>query len=232
MAVIREDISDYELNSLNKSESWRLFRIMGEFVEGFDMLPAICPSVTIYGSARAAEDSDVYKNTKEIAYKLALKGYSIVSGGGPGVMEAANRGCLEAKNNFGLKVNSVGLNIKLPMEQAINKYADITLEFRHFFVRKVMLVRYASAFIMMPGGFGTLDELFETVELIQTKKTRPFPVILQGSEHWSGLVEWIKNKPLENSYISKKDFEIIKVINNADEIVKHITEFNFNPESK
>lgn len=227
MSIIKEDISDYEyeLNSLNKSEPWRMFRIMGEFVEGFDTLPSVCPAVTIYGSARVSENSDVYFKTKELAYKLALKGYSIISGGGPGVMEAANRGCQEAKNDLNLKVNSVGLNIKLPKEQAINKYADITLEFRHFFVRKVMLVRYASAYIMMPGGFGTLDELFETVELIQTRKTKPFPVILYGSDHWGGLVEWVKNTVLKNYYISKNDFDILKVMNDPDEIVKQVLEF-------
>jgi hypothetical protein len=227
MSIIKEDISDYEyeLNSLNKSEPWRMFRIMGEFVEGFDILPSVCPAVTIYGSAKVSENSDVYLKTKELAYKLALKGYSIISGGGPGVMEAANRGCREAKTRFNLKVNSVGLNIKLPKEQAINKYADITLEFRHFFVRKVMLVRYASAYIMMPGGFGTLDELFETVELIQTRKTKPFPIILYGSDYWGGLIEWIKNGTLNNSYISNDDFDILRVMDAPDEIVKHILEF-------
>ncbi|MCL4321762.1 MAG: TIGR00730 family Rossman fold protein [Deltaproteobacteria bacterium] len=230
MPIGRENIkgyeSHYELNALNKTEPWRLFRIMGEFVDGFDILPTLTPAVTIYGSARVEENSDVYQKTKEIAYNLALRGFSVISGGGPGVMEAANRGCREAKEQHNLNVSSVGLNIKLPKEQTVNRFADVTLEFRYFFVRKVMLVRYASAYIMMPGGFGTLDELFETVELIQTNKTKPFPVILYGSSYWNGLIDWIKSNTLHNSYISQKDFEIIKVLDDVDEIVKHIISFN------
>ncbi len=230
MSIGKEDIkeyeSHYELNALNKTEPWRLFRIMGEFVDGFDILPTLTPAITIYGSARVEENSDVYQKTKEIAYRLALRGFSIISGGGQGVMEAANRGCREAKEQHNLNVSSAGLNIKLPREQVVNKYADVTLEFRYFFVRKVMLVRYASAYIMMPGGFGTLDELFETVELIQTNKTRPFPVVLYGSSYWSGLLDWIKNYTLANSYISEKDFEILKVMDNVDDIVKYVTSFN------
>ncbi|MHB1646748.1 MAG: LOG family protein [bacterium] len=228
MSITKENFKnhDYELNSLNKGEPWRLFRIMGEFVDGFDVLPSVCPAVTIYGSARIDENSDVYKNAKTIARKLALKGYSVISGGGPGVMEAANRGCKEAKDEFDLQVNSVGLNIKLPKEQTINKYADFTLEFRYFFVRKVMLVRYASAYIMMPGGFGTLDELFETVELIQTNKTKPFPVILCGSDYWNGLIDWIKNNTLKKGYISPSDVDILQVLDDPDEIVDNIIKFN------
>ncbi len=230
MPIDREYIknygSHYELNALNKTEPWRLFRIIGEFVDGFDILPTLTPAVTIYGSSRVEENSSIYQKTREIAYKLALKGFSIISGGGPGVMEAANRGCREAKEQHNLNVSSVGLNIKLPKEQIINRFADVTLEFRYFFVRKVMLVRYASAYIMMPGGFGTLDELFETVELIQTNKTKPFPVILYGSNYWNGLIDWIKNSTLSNSYISGEDFKIIKVIDDADEIVKYIISFN------
>lgn len=230
MPIDKENINEYEsryeLNALNKTEPWRLFRIMGEFVDGFDILPALTPAITIYGSARVEEDSDVYRKTKEIAYKLALRGFSIISGGGQGVMEAANRGCREAKEQHNLNVSSAGLNIKLPREQTVNKYADVTLEFRYFFIRKVMLVRYASAYIMMPGGFGTLDELFETVELIQTDKTKPFPVILYDSGYWNGLLDWIKKNTLANSYISEKDFEILKVMDNVDDIVKYITSFN------
>ena len=226
MSIKRENIKGYELNSLDKSEPWRLFRIIGEFVDGFDILPSICPAVTIYGSARVKEDGVVYQNTKDIAYKLALKGFSIISGGGPGVMEAANSGCMEAKEQHNLNVSSVGLNIKLPHEQTLNRFADVTLEFRYFFVRKVMLVRYASAYIMMPGGFGTLDELFDTVELIQTNKTKPFPVILYGSSYWNGLIDWIKSNTLHNSYISEKDFNIIKIMDDPDEIINYILNFN------
>jgi hypothetical protein len=226
MPIKKEDIKRYELNSFDQTEPWRLFRIISEFVDGFDMLPAVCPSVTIYGSARVKENEEVYIQTKELAHKLALKGFSIISGGGPGVMEAANRGCREAKEQHGLNVSSVGLNIKLPHEQTLNKFADVTLEFKYFFVRKVMLVRYASAYIMMPGGFGTLDELFETVELIQTGKTKPFPVILYGSDYWNGLIDWIKSNTLKKSYISAKDFDIIKIMDDPDEITDFILNFN------
>ncbi len=226
MPIKKEDIKSYELNSFDHTEPWRLFKIIGEFVDGFDMLPAVCPAVTIYGSARVKENEEVYLQTKELAHKLALKGFSIISGGGPGVMEAANRGCWEAKEQHSLNVSSVGLNIKLPHEQTINKFADVTLEFKYFFVRKVMLVRYASAYIMMPGGFGTLDELFETVELIQTGKTKPFPVILFGSDYWTGLIDWIKNSTLKKSYISAKDFDIIKIMDDPDEITDFIINFN------
>ena len=226
MPIKKEDIKRYELNSFDHTEPWRLFKIIGEFVDGFDMLPAICPAVTIYGSARVKENEEVYLQTKELAHKLALRGFSIISGGGPGVMEAANRGCREAKEQHGLNVSSVGLNIKLPHEQTLNKFADVTLEFKYFFVRKVMLVRYASAYIMMPGGFGTLDELFETVELIQTNKTKPFPVILYGSDYWTGLIDWIKSNTLHNSYISEKDFNIIKIMDDPDEIINYILNFN------
>ena len=226
MPIKKEDIKRYELNSFDHTEPWRLFKIIGEFVDGFDMLPAICPAVTIYGSARVKENEEVYLQTKELAHKLALRGFSIISGGGPGVMEAANRGCREAKEQHGLNVSSVGLNIKLPHEQTLNKFADVTLEFKYFFVRKVMLVRYASAYIMMPGGFGTLDELFETVELIQTGKTKPFPVILFGSDYWKGLIDWIKSNTLKKSYISAKDFDIIKIMDDPDEITDFIINFN------
>jgi len=226
MPIKKEDIKRYELNSFDHTEPWRLFKIIGEFVDGFDMLPAVCPAVTIYGSARVKENEEVYLQTKELAHKLALKGFSIISGGGPGVMEAANRGCREAKEKHGLNVSSVGLNIKLPHEQTLNKFADVTLEFKYFFVRKVMLVRYASAYIMMPGGFGTLDELFETVELIQTGKTKPFPVILYGSDYWKGLIDWIKSNTLKKSYISAKDFDIIKIMDDPDEITDFILNFN------
>ena len=226
MPIKKEDIKRYELNSFDHTEPWRLFKIIGEFVDGFDMLPAICPAVTIYGSARVKENEEVYLQTKELAHKLALRGFSIISGGGPGVMEAANRGCREAKEQHGLNVSSVGLNIKLPHEQTLNKFADVTLEFKYFFVRKVMLVRYASAYIMMPGGFGTLDELFETVELIQTGKTKPFPVILYGSDYWKGLIDWIKSNTLKKSYISSKDFDIIKIMDDSDEITDFILNFN------
>ena len=166
--------NSYEINDLEKKESWRLFRIIGEFVEGFDVLPQFLPAVTIFGSARTSEDDPNYKLAMELAEELVREGFSVLTGGGPGVMEAANRG---AKQGGG---NSIGLNIELPAEQSANAFLTFGLSFRYFFVRKVMLVKYASAFFLLPGGFGTLDELFETLTLIQTNKIRPFPVVLIG----------------------------------------------------
>jgi hypothetical protein len=165
----------YEINEMAKEESWRMFRIMGELVEGFDRLSGIEPAVSIYGSARVKADDEIYKNAEEIAYRLGKMGFSIITGGGPGVMEAANKGATRAG------VNSIGLNIILPEQQALNTFTTKTLSFNHFFVRKVMLVKYATAFVIMPGGLGTLDELTEILTLIQTHKIKPFPVVLFNS---------------------------------------------------
>jgi len=207
---------EYEINELAKEESWRMFRIIGEFVEGFDGLSGVEPAVTIYGSARLGVDDKLYGETEEIAYQLGQLGFSIVTGGGPGVMEAANKGALRAG------VKSVGLNILLPEEQAPNTYATKSITFNHFFTRKVMLVRYATAFVIIPGGLGTLDELTEVLTLMQTHKIRPFPVVLFSSEFWKGFLGWLRNSVLSRKYISEPDFDLLRVVDRPDEVVEAI----------
>jgi len=206
----------YEINDLAKEESWRMFRIIGELVEGFDELAGIEPAVTIYGSARLRAEDALYRQTEEIAARLGRLGFTIISGGGPGVMEAANKGALEA----GAK--SVGLNIDLPEEQECNPYTTKSITFNHFFVRKVMLVKYASAFVIMPGGLGTLDELTEVLTLIQTHKIKPFPVLLFDSEFWSGLLDWLKNTVLARECISEGDLDLLRVCDRVDEVVEAV----------
>jgi len=206
----------YEINDLAKEESWRMFRIIGELVEGFDKLSGMGPAVTIYGSARIQLDDPLYTRTQEITRKLGELGFSIITGGGPGVMEAANKGALEAG------VTSVGLNIELPQEQVCNPYSTKTLTFSHFFVRKVMLVKYAIAFIIMPGGLGTLDELTEVLTLMQTHKIRPFPVILFDSEFWNGFLDWLKGSALIRGFISEEDFDQLRVFDRPDEVVEAV----------
>ncbi len=203
----------YEINDLGKEESWRLFRIIGELVEGFDTLSGIEPAVTIYGSARTQPGEADYEKAREIAYLLGKQGFSIVTGGGPGLMEAANKGAMEAG------VKSVGLNIELPSEQSPNAYADISMTFHHFFVRKLMLVKYATAFIIMPGGLGTLDELTEVLNLIQCGKTKPFPVILVDSAFWQGLLEWLEKNSLGRKYISEPDMKLLRLCDKPSEVV-------------
>jgi len=209
-------IQGYEINDLAKEESWRMFRIIGELVAGFDELAGVEPAVTIYGSARLKAEDELYRQTEEIASRLGQMGFTIISGGGPGVMEAANKGALEA----GAK--SVGLNIDLPEEQACNPYTNKSITFNHFFVRKVMLVKYASAFVIMPGGLGTLDELTEVLTLIQTHKIRPFPVLLFESEFWSGLLDWLKNTVLARECISEGDLDLLRVCDRVDEVVEAV----------
>jgi len=204
---------NYEINDLAKEESWRMFRIIGELVEGFDTLSGIEPAVTIYGSARLSPDTELYTQTEEIAYRLGSAGFSITTGGGPGVMEAANKGALRAGTT------SVGLNIDLPEEQACNEYSNISITFHHFFVRKVMLVKYATAFIAMPGGLGTLDELTEVMTLIQTLKIKPFPVVLYDSEYWEDLLHWLRNSMLKREYISAEDLNLLRVCDEPGEAV-------------
>jgi len=206
----------YEINDLAKEESWRMFRIIGELVEGFDELAGVEPAVTIYGSARLRAEDALYRQTEEIAARLGKLGFTIISGGGPGVMEAANKGALEA----GAK--SVGLNIDLPEEQECNPYTTKSITFNHFFVRKVMLVKYASAFVIMPGGLGTLDELTEVLTLIQTHKIKPFPVLLFDSEFWSGLLDWLKNTVLARECISEGDLDLLRVCDRVDEVVEAV----------
>lgn len=206
----------WPVDDLKAEESWRLFRIMAEFVEAVEVLSRIGPAVTIFGSARVKPDDPVYKKTIQLAAALAGEGYAIISGGGGGVMEAANKGAAEAGGV------SVGLNIELPHEQVPNAYSNIKLQFRYFFVRKVMLVKYARAFVIMPGGFGTLDELFEALTLIQTKRLRPFPVFLMGRDYWSGLFDWIQDKMLSLGRIQVQDFEIMQLMDEPEEVIKQI----------
>jgi uncharacterized protein (TIGR00730 family) len=206
----------YEINELAIEESWRMFRIMGEFVEGFDALSHIDRAVTIYGSAQATPDDPVYQLGEEIGRELAANGYTVITGGGPGVMEAANKGAFEHGGE------SVGLNIDLPEEQDANPDLTIALEFRYFFVRKVMLVRYATAFVLLPGGFGTLDELFETSTLIQTHRIRPFPIFLVGGAWWGGLLEWLRGESEARGYLSPEDLDIFHVVERPTEVVPAI----------
>ncbi len=207
----------YNLDNTVVGDSWRMFRIMSDFVDGFDAMSAIdIPAVTIYGSARTTADDPSYKLAERIAAELAKSGYGVITGGGPGIMEAANKGAFEAD---GL---SIGLNISLPHEQHANPYTNFPLNFKYFFVRKVMLMKYSMAFICMPGGFGSLDELFESLTLIQTERIRPFPIVLVGSDFWSGLVQWIEDTMLSRGNIDANDLKLFKVLDDVDEIVQYI----------
>ncbi|MBI2851848.1 MAG: TIGR00730 family Rossman fold protein [Chloroflexi bacterium] len=207
---------EYEINALAKEESWRMFRIIGELVEGFDRLSGIEPAVSFYGSARIKPGDKLYTQTTEIARRLGEMGFSIVSGGGPGVMEAANKGASEAG------VTSVGLNIELAEPQPGNPYINKSLTFSHFFVRKVMLVKYASAFIIMPGGLGTLDELTEVLTLMQTRKIRPFPVILFDGQYWEGFLDWLHGQALARGLVSEEDFALLRVCDTPDGVIEAV----------
>ena len=207
----------YVIDDFKLEESWRLFKIMGEFVDGVEALHNIGPAVTLFGSARINPEDPIYKKAVEIAALFVKEGFAVISGGGPGIMEAANKGAKEAGGT------SVGLNIELPFEQIPNPYADIQVNFRYFFVRKVMLVKYAMAYIIMPGGFGTLDELFEAVTLIQTERIKPFPVILVGADYWQGLIDWIKDRMLAEKRISPEDVDILQIIDDPGDVVKAVT---------
>jgi uncharacterized protein (TIGR00730 family) len=202
--------------SIYDEDSWRVFRIMSEFVDGFEIMSEIGPAITIFGSARKKPEDKYYQLAKEISFKLCKAGYTIITGGGPGIMEAANQGASEAKGC------SVGLNIVLPQEQTINPYVNVPVGFRYFFVRKVMFIKYASATIIMPGGLGTMDEFFEVMTLIQTDKIRPFPVILVGSAYWKGLLEWIEQNMIEGGMLEKTDLSLFKVMDDPDAIVREI----------
>ncbi len=209
----------YEINQLEKEESWRMFRIIGEFVEGFDALSRITPAVTVFGSARARPGEFAYDMAEAIGREIARAEFTLVTGGGPGVMEAACKGAVEAGGK------AIGLNIELSMEQKANPYCTLSLHFHYFFVRKVMLVKYATAFVLLPGGFGTLDEMFETVTLMQTHKIRPVPVILVGSEHWRGLLGWLHDQPVARGLLSPEDLDILTVTDSPAEVVERITQF-------
>ncbi len=207
----------YWLDYFNAGDSWRLFRIMAEFVEGFDTLASVKgPAVSFFGSARTKQDDPYYKLTVTLAAQLGKRGYSIITGGGPGIMEAANKGAADSGGN------SIGLNINLPFEQEPNIFANIPLSFKYFFVRKVMFLKYAMAFVCMPGGFGTLDEVFEAITLIQTRRIKPFPVVLVGKEFWGGLIDWVEDKMLAAGNVDKDDLMIFQVMDDPDEIVAFI----------
>ena len=201
------------------SDPWRALRILSEFVEGFDALAAVGPAVTIFGSARVAATDPIYDLARTIARRLAESGFAIITGGGPGVMEAANRGCREGG------ALSVGCNIELPHEQGLNPYVDLGIEFRYFFARKTMFVKYADAFVILPGGFGTLDELFESLTLIQTGKVRDFPVILVGTAYWQGLLDWMRDVQLPAGAIVEADLRLLQLTDDADEVVRIVRDY-------
>lgn len=206
-------------SSLMSRESWKIFQIMAEFVDGFERLSQIQPSVSVFGSARIAPDHPYYALTQDIARRLSDAGFAIVSGGGPGLMEAANKGAFAGKSP------SVGLNIVLPHEQKPNEYQDIELTFQHFFARKVMFVKYAKAYVVMPGGFGTLDEVLEALTLVQTGKSVRMPIILVHRPFWSGLVEWFKETLVTERMISAEDLDLFSVVDSAEDVVKTIFQF-------
>jgi len=208
----------YLIDQIKPQESWRVFRVMAEFVDGIEQLSPLEPAVTIFGSARSKPGDKYYTMAEELGRMLANEGFSVITGGGPGIMEAANKGAFEAGGQ------SVGLNIVLPFEQKLNPYTTIHINFRYFFVRKVMFVKYAMSYVIFPGGFGTMDELFEALTLIQTDKLKPFPVIMIGSEYWAGLLEWINKTMLKEGMILTEDRSIFTVVdspNDAVEIIKN-----------
>ena len=208
-------------NEIKTKDSWQLFKIMSEFVNGFEKMGQIGPCVTIFGSARMTQVNKYYRLATDIGEALSVNGYGVITGGGPGIMEAGNKG---AKNGG---APSVGLNIDLPFENSSNPYIDLdkNINFDYFFIRKVMFVKYSQAFVVMPGGMGTLDELFEAITLIQTQKIDKFPIILVGSEFWRGLIDWIKKTLIEEATISLKDLELISIVDSPDEVIKIIEEF-------
>ena len=227
---MRTETRNKSWNEIKTNDSWAIFKIMGEFVNGYEKLSQIGPCVSIFGSARTKPDHKFYKLTEEVAKKIVEHGYGIITGGGPGVMEAGNKGAHLAGGT------SVGLNIHLPFEQHDNPYIDNdkSINFDYFFVRKVMFVKYSQGFVVMPGGFGTLDELFEAITLIQTNKIDKFPIILVGRDFWGGLIDWVRSTLLDNfQNISSGDIDIIQVVDSADEVIeildKFYDEYNLSP---
>lgn len=219
---IKRAFKQKDWNEMKTNDSWAIFKVMSEFVNGYETMGKIGPCVTIFGSARTKPDDPYYLMAEEIAEKVARKGYGIITGGGPGIMEAGNKGAQKGENS------SVGLNIDLPFEQHYNPYIDKdkVLNFDYFFVRKVMFVKYSQGFIVMPGGFGTLDELFESLTLIQTHKIGRFPIVLVGKDFWGGLIDWIEQVVRDKYFnISPEDMNLIKVVDNADDAVKVIEDF-------
>lgn len=220
IAVLRlMEEKQYLVDALSVNESWRMFRIMAEFVEAIEELSDIGRAVTIFGSARITPENPYYRKTEHLARLLAQQGFGVITGGGPGIMEAANKGAAEAGGT------SVGMNIRLPFEQTPNEFANVRLYHKYFFIRKVMFVKFAVAYVIVPGGFGTMDELFEALTLIQTKRIKSFPVILMGSEYWKGLLDWLKDTMLGQGMISLKDMELFRVLDEPEEIVDYIRKF-------
>ena len=219
--MIKAAFEERNWNEIQSQDSWQIFKAISEFVEGYDKLAKIGPSVSIFGSARTKSSNKYYKLTEEIAAKLVEKGYGVITGGGPGIMEAGNKG---AKFKGG---KSIGLNIVLPFEQVPNKYVDIdkSINFDYFFARKVCFIKYSQGFVVMPGGFGTLDELFEALTLIQTKKIGRFPIVLVGTEYWGGLLQWIKTTMVTEKNINAEDLNLIQLVDSADEVAKVIEDF-------
>lgn len=214
----------YLIDDFTHQDPWRIFRIMAEFVEGFEDLANLPPAVSIFGSARSKSGDEDYQKAEKIARLLVKAGYCLITGGGPGIMEAANKGAIEAGGE------SVGINIELPLEQKPNPYLTKLINCRYFFVRKVMFVKYAQAFVIMPGGFGTLDEFFESITLIQTHKIMPFPVILFDSHYWAGLTDWIKGKLLVDDKITQADYELFHIVDDVEKVVEII--LSFKPETQ
>jgi hypothetical protein len=209
----------YVLDYITLKDSWRLFHILAEFVEGFENLADVHPAVTVFGSARAKKGDQLYTTAYELARVLGRNKFNVITGGGPGVMEAVNKGAKEEG------AQSVGINIELPFEQKPNPFITVPLSFKYFFVRKVMFIKYAIAYIVLPGGFGTLDEFFEAITLVQTNKIRPFPVVLVGSDFWGSLVEWMEKNMLSRGLISKDDLSIFRIMDDPEEIVAYIKKF-------
>tara|TARA_R110002096_G_scaffold347671_2_gene540985 strand:- start:153 stop:860 length:708 start_codon:yes stop_codon:yes gene_type:complete len=218
---IKEKLGQKTWNEIKTNDSWAIFKIMAEFVDGYEKLSKIGPSVSIFGSARTKPDHPYYILAEEIAYKLTQNGYGVITGGGPGIMEAGNKGARRGKGS------SVGLNIELPFEQHDNPWIDKdkNLEFDYFFVRKVMFVKYSQGFIVMPGGFGTMDELFEAITLIQTKKIGRFPIVLVGTKFWGGLIDWVKDTLITERNIGLEDLSLFRIVDTADEAVEHLNKF-------
>ncbi|MES9905783.1 MAG: TIGR00730 family Rossman fold protein [Sedimenticola sp.] len=204
------------MEDLKTSETWRIFRIQSELIDGIETLNDLGPAVTIFGGARFTEETRYYQDAMTIGHRLSDEGLSVITGGGPGIMEAANRGC---KKGVG---TSMGLNIELPHEQDPNPYLDAGMEFRYFFVRKLMFVKYAMAYIIFPGGYGTMDELFESLTLIQTDKIRQFPVVLYGSDYWSGLLDWMKGTMMESKCIDPGDLDLFQVVDSPEDALRVI----------
>ena len=218
---IEQALESKDWSEIKSKDSWQIFKIMAEFVVGFETLARIGPCVSIFGSARTKDDNPTYKLAEDIAYKLALQGFGIITGGGPGIMEAGNKGARLANGK------SVGLNIDLPFEQHSNPYIDTDkfINFDYFFVRKLMFTKYAQGYVVLPGGFGTMDELFEALTLIQTGKIAKFPIVLVDKSYWGGLIDWIKSTMINAKNIGEKDLDLIQLVDTADEAVEIITEF-------